>query len=206
MHVHADPQYVYTAAAAAVEMVVDRYGRGARIFNLSTDGVAEMMREYGLSMVEDSSERCDAVIVGAPYNAFATEDRRRQAMLLARGGASLVGICADRIFPGQRGLEFGAGALCAMLAYAANSTPVFAGKPEPDFYINLCKRLNADPSRSLLIGDNLESDVAGAKRVGVSTILVLTGVARREDLLDLADDKRPDWVARDSFEIAQWME
>ena len=201
MDVRVDPQFVYTAGAAAVDLAMNQFGPAARIFNCSTDGVAEMLSDAGAVAVNEPDAPCDAIIVGAPYNGFATEERRRTALYLLRGGAALVGICADRIFPSARGMEFGAGALCAMLAYAANVTPVFAGKPEPEFFTNLCKRLRADPARCVLLGDNLESDVAGARRVGMDTILVLTGVATREDLLNIPDDKRPGRVVQDCFEL-----
>ena len=46
----------------------------------------------------------------------------------------LVGICADRVYPSPRGIEFGSGALTMMLAYAADVTPVFTGKPERVFF------------------------------------------------------------------------
>ena len=49
----------------------------------------------------------------------------------------------------------------------------------------------------MLIGDNLESDIAGGKHVGMKTILTLTGVARREDLGRLSPELQPDAVIED---------
>jgi ribonucleotide monophosphatase NagD (HAD superfamily) len=136
------------------------------------------------------------VICGVPLNVYATDERQRAAMiLLRRGGAELVGICADRVYPSPRGLEFGVGAMSTMLAYAANVKPVFCGKPERFFFLELCRRLGAEPSRCVLVGDNLESDIAGAKSVGMKAVLVLTGVSGREDVARLPPELRPDWVA-----------
>ena len=165
-----------------------------RVFNLSTEGVHEML-DGKVEWVNDEKSACDAVVCGVPVNVYATDDRQRTAMvLLRRTGAELVGICADRVYPSPRGLEFGVGAMSAMLAYASGTTPVFSGKPERFFFLELCRRLGADPARCVLVGDNLESDIAGAKGVGMKTVLVLTGVAGRADAERLAPAQRPDWV------------
>jgi ribonucleotide monophosphatase NagD (HAD superfamily) len=91
-------------------------------------------------------------------------------------------------------MEFGVGAMGAMLAYAANVTPAYCGKPERFFFEELCRRLGVAPSRAVLVGDNLESDIAGAKGVGMKAVLVLTGVATREDVARVPAALRPDVV------------
>ena len=222
MGIRVDPAHVYTAAAAACDYVLERFAgqsppRGAgttsdvvpvsapgggqtrprkpRVFNLSTEGVHDML-DGKVEWVNDERGPCDAVVCGVPVNVYATEERQRAAMILLRKfRAELVGICADRVYPSPRGLEFGVGAMCAMLAYAAGVTPVFCGKPERFFFLELCRRLGAEPSRCVLVGDNLESDIAGAKGVGMKAVLVLTGVSSRDDAARLPPDLRPDWVS-----------
>ncbi len=202
MGVEVDPHRIYSAAGAACDYVLEKYGaeHRPRVFNLATDSVTAML-EGQVDWVRDASEPCDVVIVGTPVNPNATEDRRRTAMLLLRAGAHLVGTCADRVFPSRRGLEFGAGALSAMLAYAANVEPFFVGKPQPVFFHNLCRRLGVEPGDCLLIGDNLESDIAGAKAVGMKTLLTLTGVTRRQDLPFAPPNQQPDAVIDDLTQL-----
>jgi 4-nitrophenyl phosphatase len=142
------------------------------------------------------------VVVGAPVNAYATEERRRIALqLLRKRETRLIGICADRVYPSTRGIEFGSGALSAYLGYAANTTPIFAGKPEAIFFNELCHRLGVEPARCILVGDNLESDVAGAKALGMTTVLTRTGVTRRRDLLRVDDAMTPDYIIEDLSEL-----
>ena len=155
------------------------------------------MLDGKVQWVQSAGEPCDVVICGVPLNVFAADDRRRAAMLLLRSGAALVGICADRVYPSPRGLEFGVGAMAAYLAYAAGVTPVFCGKPEKLFFHELCARLGVDPGRCVLIGDNLESDIAGGRGVGMKTILTLSGVATRADAENLPAGLRPDAVIGD---------
>ena len=84
-----------------------------------------------------------------------------------------------------------------MLTYAADAQPVYCGKPEKIFFAELCRRLGARPERCVLVGDNLESDIWGGKRMGMRTILTLTGVARRSDLEKADADHQPDEVIAD---------
>jgi len=202
MGIAADATHIYTAAAAAVDYVLQRHGPWPRIFNLATEGVQEMLSGR-CHWVHSADERCDAIIVGTPTNVYATEERQRIALMLLRNGAELVGTCADRVFPSPRGLEFGAGALCAYLGYAANVTPVFCGKPQEVFFHNLCQRLGVEAAGCLLIGDNIESDIVGGRRVGMRTILTLSGITEQRDLERLPPEHRPDAVFRDLAELVE---
>jgi len=134
-------------------------------------------------------------------NVYATEERLRAALVQLRKGAQLVAICADRVYPSPRGLELGVGAFAAMFAYAANTTPVYCGKPEPLFFRELCRRLGVRPEKCVLVGDNLESDIAGAKGVGMHTILTLTGVATRADAEKAPPHLRPDAVVESLVDL-----
>ena len=171
-------------------------GRRARVYNLSTEGVHEML-DGRVEWVQREDAPCDAVICGVPLNLYASEERQRAALVLLRRGAALVAICADRVYPSPRGLEFGVGAMSAMMAYAADVTATFCGKPEKIFFTELCRRLGVTPANCVLVGDNLESDIAGGKGVGMSTILTLSGVATRVDAERLAPGLRPDAVITD---------
>jgi HAD superfamily hydrolase (TIGR01450 family) len=200
MGVDVDPAHIYTAALAACDYVLDAFPATPRVFNLSTEGVHEML-DGKVQWVQAEQEPCDAVICGVPLNVFATQERQRTAMLLLRRGARLVGICADRVYPSPRGMEFGVGAFAAMFAYAANVRPVFCGKPEALFFQELCRRLRVPPGRCVLIGDNLESDIAGGRGVGMATVLTLGGVSTKEDVERLPPGQRPDAIIRDLRDV-----
>src|ERR1700722_6086241 len=176
MGVQLDTDQIYTAAAAAADYVVEHFKRAGgrlRIYNLATEGIQEML-EGLVDWIRTDAEPCDAVIIGSPVSLYATEERQRTALRLLRKGAKAVGICADRVYPSPRGLEFGSGALSGMLGYAAAVEPVFCVKPEKIFFDELCGRLNVASEWCVLIGDNVEADIIGAKTLGMRTILTLT--------------------------------
>jgi len=201
MGVTVDEQHVYSAGAGAADYVMEKFGQGARVFNLATQGVRDLLNGK-VEWVETVDKKCDVVIAGVPAEAFAGEDRQRTAIALLRNGAALVGCCADRVYPSPRGLEVGSGAFTLMLAYAADVKPVFTGKPEKLFFKELCERLKVrSPENCLLIGDNLESDGAGAQAVGMEFVLTLSGITRREHLQAMPEAMRPRHVIEDLREL-----
>ena len=184
---------IFTAASAAADYVRERFGPRPRVLNLATEGLAELL-EGNVQWVNQIGQPCDVVVAGAPANVFATADRQRTALYLLRAGAALVGICADRVYPSPRGLEFGSGPMSEMLAYAANVRPTYTGKPEAIFFQELCHKLGVPPAACLLVGDNLESDIAGAKKLGMTTVLTLTGVTAQSELERLPPTQKPNFV------------
>src|SRR3954464_14251271 len=205
MGLDVEPDVIYTAAAAACDYVLATYAtnpesRKPRVFNLGTESIYEML-EGMVEWVIDPTQHCDAIICGAPANAHATDERRRMALMLARHGAAIVGCCADRVYPSPRGIEFGSGALTWMLSYASNVEPIFCGKPEKLFFHELCQRIGIQPEMCILVGDNLEADILGAKNVSMRTILSLSGVTRVADTEQLTEEMRPDLIVQDLREL-----
>jgi HAD superfamily hydrolase (TIGR01450 family) len=194
------PELIYTASASAVDYLLETFGPKPRIFNLSTEGVQEML-DGKVNWIENEHQPCEAVIIGNPACHYCTVGRMQSGMRLLRGGAKCVGICEDRAYPGRDGLEIGSGATTHMLSFAAGVEPIFFGKPQKSFFLGLCRKLGVQPEHCVLVGDNLDSDIGGAKNVGMKTILSLTGVARRADLDSLAAEKQPDWVIENLTEL-----
>lgn len=199
--IHLDPDCIYTAATAACDYIRNNLPRSGparkpRVYHLAGESCAQLLQEW-VNWVEQPDEPCDAILVASLDNPAVTPARLFTALQLARRGAEIIGLCADRVYPSPRGMEFGAGAVTSMLSYAAQVDPIFCGKPESRFFAELCQRIQVAPPGCLLIGDNLESDIAGAKRVGMRTILTLTGVSRQSDVDAAAPQQRPDLVIAD---------
>jgi 4-nitrophenyl phosphatase len=200
MGVDIDPSNIYTAAAATADYVLHEFPDRPRIFNVATEGIQEMLDGL-VDWVTSGGEPCHAIVIGNPTNVYATDERLRIALQLARKKARILGISADRVYPSARGIEFGCGALTQMLAYASGEEAVFCGKPQRVFFENLCRRLNVEPHQCVTIGDNVEADIVGAKSLGMQTILTLTGVTRRKDLRELMPHLQPDYVIEELTEL-----
>ena len=200
MGIVSDESQVLTAAGAGCDYVLETFGEGARVLNVANDSVDELLHDR-VRFVEDDHSPCDVVLAAGIAHGRATPQRLQWALRHLMRGAKLVGLCADRAYPTPRGFEIGAGGVTAMLAYAANVTPTYCGKPEAWFFLDLCKRLAVDPWNCVLIGDNLEADIAGAKRVGMKTILTLTGLATRITSDSAPADQRADRVVDDLTQL-----
>jgi 4-nitrophenyl phosphatase len=93
------------------------------------------------------------------------------------------------------GLAPGAGTIIAALQAATGCQPVIIGKPEPPMFETALRLLGTPAERTLMIGDRLSTDIAGARSVGLRTALVLTGVTTPDELR--ASESQPDGVYDD---------
>ena len=78
-----------------------------------------------------------------------------------------------------------------------SSTPrrqeaVVVGKPSAAYFDAACEALDAEPGMTWMVGDDLETDIVGARGVGMRTVLVRTGKFRPDALDALARAARRD--------------
>jgi 4-nitrophenyl phosphatase len=128
-----------------------------------------------------------ASIVVAGLDFKLNYDKLKRASLLIRGGAVFIGTNDDATFPMPEGLAPGAGSILALLRTSSGCEPLLMGKPNPPMFEAALRLLGTKPERTLMIGDRLDTDIAGAKRAGMRTALVLTGVSNQADVEDAAD-------------------
>jgi 4-nitrophenyl phosphatase len=116
-----------------------------------------------------------------------TYKKLRTATLLIRQGVPFIGTNGDKTFPTPEGLVPGAGSILAALIASTNIEPEVIGKPQPTIFLRALKFLGTHPENSLVIGDRLETDIAGGQTVGCKTAVVLSGVSIRS----MAEKWRP---------------
>ncbi len=101
----------------------------------------------------------------------------------------------DRTIPSPRGRVLGNGSMVAALRHASGVEPLVAGKPEPPLMLESIERSGAE--RPIVVGDRLDTDIEGATRSGIPSLLVLTGVTDWQDLLGAAPEHRPTYLGHD---------
>jgi len=164
---------------------------------------AALARAGGLGGWE-AAGRPDAVVVGLDMDL--TYDRLAVTVDAIRHGARFVATNRDPVYPLERGLVPGAGAIVAAVEAASGVTPVSIGKPEPRLLAQAARTVGADPRDAVMIGDSLQSDLPAARAVGARCILMLTGVTTLAQVDDLAVDERPLAVAVDAAELRAILE
>jgi HAD superfamily hydrolase (TIGR01458 family) len=190
---------VQTAARAAVNVL-----RGKRVLALTMQALISDLE--GLDLVGDGA---DAVLLGGADETPET-GLVFSYMNLARAfgelelGADLFCLHRNRWWQTKRGPMLDSGAFVAGLEYAANVEATVLGKPSPQYFAAACEALDAEPTMTWMVGDDLETDIAGAQGVGMHTVLLRTGKFR-PDLVE-ASRTRPDGIVSSIGHLPEWLE
>lgn len=187
MGIRALPQEILTSGYLTAEHL-RRRAPGARVYVVGEEGLKEELRRAGMELVE--GEEVEYVVVGIDRE---FNYRKLEVALRAlNGGAEFLATNADPTYPTERGLLPGAGAMVSALSFSSGRKPRIMGKPSPRMYREALRLLGTKPGETAAVGDRVDLDVVPAKRLGMFSVLVLSGVTRREDLKGLKE--RPDLV------------
>jgi glycerol-1-phosphatase len=175
--VDAKPEEVVSSALATATLLAERGVESA--FVVGEEGLLEALADAGIRVVDVSAGDVDVVVVG--FDRGADYTKLKDASVLVERGVSLVASNADPSFPAPGGESWpGAGALLAAIETTTGTHGEVVGKPEPPLFERALASAGGD--RPLVVGDRLDTDIAGAERLGWDSALVLTGAARREDV------------------------
>lgn len=188
---------VMTAAQACAQLLGTRLAPGAKVLVVGGAGMYTAVREAGFTIVDSADDKPDAVAQGfAPELGWA---QLAEAAYAVAGGAWFVASNLDLSLPTARGFAPGNGALVGTVTAATGVRPDSAGKPASTMYELAVDRAGA--SRPLVVGDRLDTDLAGARTGGYAGLHVLTGVSTARDDV-LADPSfRPHFIAADLGEL-----
>jgi glycerol 3-phosphatase-2 len=188
----AEPEDVVTSGQAAVRWLAARVPAGSPVLVVGTDSLAEEVEAGGLRPVR-RADGAVAVVQGLSPTTAWTD--LAEASVVIRGGGLWVAGNRDTTYPSSRGPLPGNGAMVAALEVATGRHPVVVGKPEPELHRASVERVGS--TLPLVVGDRLDTDVLGAVRAGADSLLVLTGVTDRAQLLAAPDGMRPTYVSSD---------
>ena len=123
---------------------------------------------------------------------------------LEQAGAQLYSLHKNRWWQTRNGPLLDAGVFVAGLEYAADTDAVVLGKPSTPYFESALKALDADPSLTWMVGDDIEADIGGAAAHGMKTVLVRTGKFR-PDVVE-ASRTRPDGIISSIAQLPDWLE
>lgn len=182
---------VLTASAAAAAMLADEERlAGARVLVVGSEALRDEFTAAGFEIVPHADSGAAALVIVGGHEHFDYAELRAATRAVGCG-AALYATGRDPFVPTAHGREPATGAILAAIETATGATATITGKPEPHLFA-LARNLLAGCSRVAVVGDNLASDIAGAKRAGLDTILVLSGATSRDDLVRA--DVHPDLV------------
>jgi HAD superfamily hydrolase (TIGR01450 family) len=189
----AGPGDVVTSAQSAARLLADQLPSGAKVLVIGTDALAGEVRSVGLEPVRHWADDPVAVVQGhSPETGW---HHLAEAALAIRSGALWVAANVDKTLPSERGLLPGNGSMVAALRTATDSEPQVAGKPAPALMADA--RSRGDFDSPLVVGDRLDTDIAGANAADLPSLMVLCGVNSAADAIWAIAGERPDYLAED---------
>ena len=189
----ASPGDVVTSAQAGARLLAALVPVGSKVLAVGGPGLVAALAERGLHAVGSADDAPAAVIQG--FDPGVGWPLLAEAAYALADGLPWVATNTDLTIPTGRGTAPGNGTLVAVLATTTGRTPVVAGKPEPPLMQESVERTGAH--RPLVVGDRLDTDIEGADRSGLPSLLVLTGVTDVLGLLAAPPGRRPTHVGVD---------
>jgi len=193
LDIRASSDEVMTAAQACAALLRTRLEPGGRVLVVGGAGLVTAVTEAGFEIVTSADERPDAVAQG--YAADVGWAELAEAAYAVEAGAWHVASNLDLSLPTARGFAPGNGALVGAVVAATGVQPSSAGKPSPTMYRLAVERAGAE--RPLVVGDRLDTDLAGARSGGYPGLHVLTGVSTARDAVVAEPGLRPDFLGAD---------
>ncbi len=189
---------ILTSAEATAGYLRKTYPAGRSAYIVGEIGLHKAMGSQGFRILDEEiddllSVQADVVVVGMTrhvcYRHLAIANH------LISNGATFIGTNPDVTFPSEIGRMPGAGSILAFLETASGIIPKVIGKPNGIMFREAIQRLSGSVDNTVMVGDRMNTDIAGAHSVGLRTVLLMSGIATREDLKSATIE--PDWVFDD---------
>lgn len=181
---------VVSSGQTGVELLQSLVPAGSKVLVVGGEGLRTYTEAGGFRLVEDSTEKPDAVIQG--FSPDVGWKHLSEAAYSIQNGAKWVATNSDWTIPQERGIAPGNGTLVSAVHTAVGQLPLVAGKPEAAIFETAKTRVNS--KRPLFVGDRIDTDILGANRAGIDSVLVLTGISQPKELLATKEDSHPKFV------------
>lgn len=164
---------ILTSALLTAEYLSKKHGR-VSYFLIGEAGLESELARCGHKRTE--SEEAQFVVVGLDRRL--TYDKLDRAARLVRNGASIVATHSARLYMCNNGPAIATGPIVRALEYATQKKATLIGKPSPLMFRIALKRAGCTMRQAVMIGDQVDTDLEGAFRAGIDSILVMSGVDR----------------------------
>jgi HAD superfamily hydrolase (TIGR01450 family) len=191
-----EPSDIVTSPQAAVRLLAGLVPAGSNVLVIGGDGLSSVVEAAGFTAVDSATDDPAAVIQGFSPD-LGWRHLAEASFALADGENCIpwVATNTDWTIPVARGIAPGNGTLVSAVHTAVGRLPVVAGKPEVAIFDEA--RARFDARHPIFIGDRLDTDVLGANRAGIDSVLVLTGIDQAKQLLAAGADSRPTFIVDD---------
>ena len=173
---------ILTSAKLTAQYVAKRHPKGT-YFLVGEHGLELELNREGLRRTRGT--KADVVVVG--LDRWLTYNKLDRASEVARNGASIVACHSARLYMFKNRVAMAVGPIVRAIEYASSKKAVAIGKPSRLMFELALELANCKPEDAVMVGDQEETDILGAKRMGITSIIVKTGVFSRGETTTDAD-------------------
>ncbi len=186
MGLEVPPEAIFTSALATAQFLHDQQPEG-RAFVIGESGLTTALHDIGYILTDQEPE----YVVLGETTSYSFQHITLAIRFIA-AGARFIATNPDEMGPGEGGIVPATGAVAALISAATGVKPYIIGKPNPLMMRTALRTLDAHSEDSVMIGDRMDTDIVAGIESGLRTMLVLTGVTRREQVERFP--YRPSWV------------
>lgn len=191
---------IFTASVAAINYIKNlKNSEKGKCFLLYTGDVNLDFRDKGITLTDKDP---DFVVIGDAGENFTFENMNKAFNLLLEG-SELIAMEKDRYWRTSSGLALSAGPFVKALEFATGKNAILVGKPSESFFKLALEDMHSKPEEATIIGDDIITDIQGAKRFGIKGMLVKTGKYRKE--LVKSSGIKPDFVLESIAELRSYL-
>ncbi|KAB2349054.1 HAD-IIA family hydrolase [Actinomadura rudentiformis] len=170
------PEFIWTSALATARFLSDQRPEGSA-YVIGEAGLTTALHEVGYVLTDLDPE----YVVLGETRTYSFSQLTKAIRLIERG-ARFIATNPDPVGPSPEGSLPACGAVAAMITKATGVDPYFVGKPNPLMMRTALNVVGGHSERTAMIGDRMDTDVVAGVEAGLQTILVLSGVTRKEEV------------------------
>jgi NagD protein len=176
MGLNIPPERIFTSAMATARFLQSQRPNGTA-YVIGESGLTEAIHHEGYIITDFDPEY---VVLGetSTYNV----SQITKAIRLVVGGSRFIATNPDASGPSEGGIVPACGAMAALIEKASGKAPFFVGKPNPLMMRTALNYLGVHSEDTIMVGDRMDTDIVAGVESGMETILVLTGVTKRDDV------------------------
>ena len=193
-----DLEDILTSSYLTALYLTQRFRRPVSFFLVGENGLLQELQAAGHKFTESSP---DVVVVG--FDRGLNYSKLDLALRFLRNTSALIGSYGGAVFMSDKGPALSAGPIIKALEYGSHKRAIMIGKPSPRMFNLALKRADERAEYAVMVGDQIETDLVGAKKAGVHTILVLSGVENEDSINKSA--MRPELIVENVDLLARYL-
>ncbi len=167
---------IFTSALATARFLQSQRPEG-KAYVIGESGLTTALHDLGYIITDHQP---DYVVLGETDTL--NQETFTKAIRLVAEGARFIATNPDASGPSEKGIVPGAGALASLIETASGKKAFYVGKPNPLMMRTALNYLGTHSENTIMVGDRMDTDMVAGVQTGMETILVLSGITKKEDV------------------------